>query len=354
MRKLLIIICLIAAVPCMAVTGRVKLIDSPSGCKYLYAQVNGVRVRFLFDTGCSDIMITPRVWHELKRQGKVSDTDLAESSSSVMADGREQQGYSFVIKELKLGNFTFRNVRADVANTTDDADCLLGQSLLGQLEYYRVSGNTLEISVNETKNYNIADDSHSSPETVADALRPLYEAGQLNMTYRIRYAQALYDSKQYQDAVDAYAPLMDTTLYDVKPQIRDAWLYAQLGVANQLIEDEQYEQAIDYCLPRISSPELQKDSVGQKVIMGLTYNLFIAYIFTDNTALAAHYGLRYVDQKLRETHGITTKDLERRRIRCKDPMVANVLDNLRIAYYNKRDLKRSQYYEALMRNAGLR
>ncbi len=352
MRKLLFLLLFSISMPIMAVVGRVKLIDSPSGCKYIDTQVNGVKVRFMLDTGCSDVMITPQVWYMLKKAGKVTDSELSASTSSKMADGRSQQGYDFIIKELRIGNFVFSNIRADVVNSSEAEDCLLGQSLLGQFEYYKISSNTMEFSYNENSLYRIADDSNSAPAAVADALRPMYMAGTLNMAYQIKYAEALYSSKQYSEAVEAYQLLMDTTGYAVKPEVRDAWLYAQLGVANQLVENEQYDEAINYCRTKINDITLRADSVGRKVVLGLEYTVFISYLFKEEISLAAIYGTQYVDQKLKESHGISTHDLERRRIKCKDDMVRNVLDNLRIAYNNKRDYKRSLYYERLLHNAG--
>lgn len=329
----------------------VRFVDSQSGCKYVDTRVNGVAVRFLFDTGCSDVMLTPAVWRRLKRAGVASDADLSDAVSSTVADGRKQEGHSFIIREMTIGGCVFRNVRADVAKISGDADCLLGQSLLSHMNYYTVRGNVLEFEP-KTSRLSDADNAGLDAGGIVEVLEPIYLNGGLDQLYLVKYAEALREVGRYSDAVECYAQLMDTTRYTQHPSYREAWLYAQLSHTNRLVEKGQYKEVIDYCLQRVSNRSFIADSVGQQVALEMKYNMFIAYLYMNEMALAALYGTMYTDAILTENYGITTSDLQHKRINCTDEMVENVLKNLKAAYSNIRDFKRRDYYGRLLRHAG--
>ncbi len=350
-RRFVIVFLMMLTATIMAEVRTVRLIDSSTGCKYVDTYVNGVAMRFLFDTGCSDVMLTPMAWNKLKKAGAVTDADLSDTRTSVIADGRQQEGYTFVIRKLMLGGYVFYNVPASVGKVVGDADCLLGQSLLNLMEYYTVRNNTFLFEP-KSISFAIVNAPDATPEQIVTALEEQYRKNELDQYYLLKYAEALRQLEKYDEAAESYEQLLDSSRYAQHQTYLEAWLYAQLAHANALVEQERYSEAIEYCRQRITKLATVQSDNAKNVSNGMLYNVFISCIYLHQTGQAVIYGTQYVDNKLMASHGIKCADLERYRIDCEDEMVENVLRNLKIMYSNNRNYKRSEYYGMLLRNAG--
>jgi aspartyl protease family protein len=106
---------------------------------HLEAFIDGVPVRFMVDTGASDVMLTER---DARRIG----LDLARLSFNrtyQTANGLVQ-GAPVTLGELRIGPIVLRSVRGSVSRN-DAGGSLLGMSALGQLSGYSVSNGTLTL-----------------------------------------------------------------------------------------------------------------------------------------------------------------------------------------------------------------
>lgn len=104
------------------------------------AMVNGVAVRFLVDTGASDVVLSPR---DAERLG-FDRASLSFNRIYQTANGTVT-GAPVRLEEIRVGSVVVRDVRASV-NGADMKRSLLGMSFLGRLGGYRVEDGVLTLT----------------------------------------------------------------------------------------------------------------------------------------------------------------------------------------------------------------
>ena len=93
---------------------------------------NTLKISFIFDTGASEISLTPDVAAVLVRSGTVKESDWLEGKVYKFADGSTAKSERFIIRRLTIGQYTLTNVSASISNSME-APLLLGQNALKQL-----------------------------------------------------------------------------------------------------------------------------------------------------------------------------------------------------------------------------
>lgn len=107
----------------------VLYLEQENGVKYVWIEVNGIRLRFIFDTGASNICISSSEASVLYRQGTLSEEDFIGLENFQDATGRISEGAKVNLKTVKVGNNILENIEATVINN-ENAPLLLGQSVL--------------------------------------------------------------------------------------------------------------------------------------------------------------------------------------------------------------------------------
>ncbi len=113
---------------------QVEVPRAPDGHFYLTLQVQGTPVRFVVDTGASDIVLSPA---DARRVG-LDPSALDFTGMAITANGTVQTA-PVRLAEVSLGGIEDRNVRA-VVNSVDMAESLLGMTYLdrfGRIEMTR-------------------------------------------------------------------------------------------------------------------------------------------------------------------------------------------------------------------------
>lgn len=105
--------------------------EKKDGVRYVWIEVNGIALKFIFDTGASSIFISPAEALVLVKQGTLSEEDLIGQEQYQDATGGISVGTVINLKEVKIGNKILRNVKASVSDNVD-SPLLLGQSALEQ------------------------------------------------------------------------------------------------------------------------------------------------------------------------------------------------------------------------------
>lgn len=115
---------------------------SSDGHFYIQAQVNGMAVRFLADTGASDIVLTPDAAKRLGFDPEQLSFDRIYQTANGMG-----RGASIQLAEMKIGELRLENVRASV-NESPMSASLLGMSFFNRLKAYNVKNGILTLYYN--------------------------------------------------------------------------------------------------------------------------------------------------------------------------------------------------------------
>jgi len=123
-------------------TGRtVVQLEQLGGVYVLPAVVNGVvNMRFLLDSGATDVSIPADAVAAMVKAGLVKDSDFLGEQTYTLADGSKVPSKTFQLRSLKVGDVLIENVKASVS--PERAPPLLGQSFFGRLKSWSLN-NTL-------------------------------------------------------------------------------------------------------------------------------------------------------------------------------------------------------------------
>lgn len=104
-------------------------IENKNGVKYIWIEINGLRLKFIFDTGASSISISSAEATVLYRQGTLHKDDIIDIQYFTDATGSVSAGTKINLRTVKIGDRILQNIEATVIDNVD-APLLLGQSAL--------------------------------------------------------------------------------------------------------------------------------------------------------------------------------------------------------------------------------
>jgi predicted aspartyl protease len=114
-----------------AATDNEVRLEKQGGTYALPVQINrAITLKFILDSGASDVLIPADVFLTLLRTGTVSESDFLGSQTYSLADGSKLKGTRFIIRELRVGNQVATDVVASVGPVS--GDLLLGLSFLSK------------------------------------------------------------------------------------------------------------------------------------------------------------------------------------------------------------------------------
>ena len=114
---------------------------SQGGVYEIPVELNGVlKISFIFDSGASDVSISPDVALTLMRTGTITDNDYIGQQRYVFADGSTAVSDVFYLQEVKVGDYTIKKVRASISNTLE-APMLLGQTVMQRMGKFSIDNN---------------------------------------------------------------------------------------------------------------------------------------------------------------------------------------------------------------------
>lgn len=103
--------------------------ENDNGVKYIWVEINGIRLKFIFDTGASNICISSAEATVLYRQGTLQKEDILDVQYFQDATGNVSAGTRINLRTVKIGNRVLKNIEATVIDN-NEAPLLLGQSAL--------------------------------------------------------------------------------------------------------------------------------------------------------------------------------------------------------------------------------
>jgi aspartyl protease family protein len=125
--------------PVVTPQGVVELTQGPGGHFYAMASANGARIRFMIDTGASDIVLSPA---DARRIG-IDMASLRYSRSYRTANGLGR-GAPYRLDALAIGPIEFQDVAVSI-NQAEMNQSLLGMSFLDRLSTFEIRGRRMTL-----------------------------------------------------------------------------------------------------------------------------------------------------------------------------------------------------------------
>ena len=125
--------------------------EKVNGVYQIPCKVNGIEMKFIFDTGASNISISKTEASFLAKQGLLKEDDIIGTQKFRIADGSITEGTKIIIREIKLGDIFINDVSATVIDN-NDAPLLFGQSALSKFGRFEIEKDILRIYPTENRN----------------------------------------------------------------------------------------------------------------------------------------------------------------------------------------------------------
>jgi clan AA aspartic protease (TIGR02281 family) len=125
--------------------------EKVNGVYQIPCKVNGIEMKFIFDTGASDISISKTEANFLAKQGLLKEDDIIGKQKYRIADGSISEGTKIIIREIKIKDIFINDVNATVIDN-DNAPLLFGQSALSKFGRFEIENDILRIYPKENRN----------------------------------------------------------------------------------------------------------------------------------------------------------------------------------------------------------
>lgn len=203
MRKLLsIIFAFMFSLPIYADT--VIEMENYNGLYRIPCTVNGAKMKFIFDTGASNVCISLSMAEYLYDNGFLKDEDILGSGTSSIADGSIVDHIKINLRDIEIQGLHLYNIQAVVIGT-QNAPLLMGQSAIQKLGTIQLNGSLLTIHNEDNTNDTFIDDLFTEADEAdqnklydrsAAIWGRLYSMNQLSDYGVYRYAVALLMNNQ--------------------------------------------------------------------------------------------------------------------------------------------------------------
>ena len=125
---------------------KVKM-ESNGGVYLVPINVNGLDLKFIFDTGASSICISSAEAMVMVRQGKITEKDILGQEQFQDATGGISVGTVVNLKTVNIGGIVLHDVEATVVDNIS-APLLLGQTAMAKFGKISIDYNNLTIEFN--------------------------------------------------------------------------------------------------------------------------------------------------------------------------------------------------------------
>lgn len=146
---------LILSLVSIALFSQTRIIMKKEGGVYtIPCKVNGLNLKFIFDTGAGDVSISMIEASFMLKNGYLSRDDIKGTQQYLDANGNISEGRKIILKEIEIAGLKLFNVEASIVNNLK-APLLFGQSAISKLGKISLSGNELVILSNRVNENNL-------------------------------------------------------------------------------------------------------------------------------------------------------------------------------------------------------
>jgi clan AA aspartic protease (TIGR02281 family) len=129
-RKLVMLV--LSACTTLSFSQTIVKMEKVNGVFVMPCEVNGLGLKFVFDTGASDVSISLTEALFMLKNGYLKESDLIGTEYYQIANGDVLEGTKIRLSVIKIGDRTLTNVEASIVHSLS-APLLLGQSALKRL-----------------------------------------------------------------------------------------------------------------------------------------------------------------------------------------------------------------------------
>lgn len=221
--------------------------EEDGGVYKVPCEVNGLRMKFIFDTGASSVCLSLAEARFMLENDYITSEDILGNSKSQIADGSIVENTMVRLREIKIAGLVLKDVDAVVTHSFG-APLLLGQSAIQKLGTIQINGNELTIldhSNNVSEEY--VDDlfekaskyfDNRSFVAAAKTYQELYDLNALSDYGVYMLATSYYFAEMYDKAIIHYKGIKDFS------HVNKSFYYSNLGWCYLMTEE--YNEAI-YC-----------------------------------------------------------------------------------------------------------
>ena len=127
--------------------GTTVKMEADGGVYFVPITVNGLDLKFIFDTGASSICISSAEATVMVRQGQITRDDILGQQQFQDATGRVSVGTVINLKTVEIGGIVLHDVEATVVDNIQ-APLLLGQTALAKFGKISIDYDNLTIEFN--------------------------------------------------------------------------------------------------------------------------------------------------------------------------------------------------------------
>ncbi len=329
-------------VPTLKSQVRIKM-NKEGGVYTTPCTVNGLKLRFIFDTGASDVSLSLSEAIFMLKNGYLNKEDIHGSSFSQIANGDVVKNTTVNLKEIEIGGIKIHNVKATIIHNLA-APLLLGQSAIQKLGKIQIEGNQLLIM------------EYSSPANPNACL----EAMELVPKAEKYYGEKLFalSAELFQKAYDICPNVFDCFdlgllgySYYYNSNFLDAIKYLEKAAVLEKNNQSLYfiYESIGDCYLKINKYEKSK-IFFQKALFIVKENEYTSYVYSD---------LGYLYSKQRKFHQaiehykkavefylrhLSTSENEVMRGKIKNAVLGEIYYNISVRYYNIGQKDKSDNY----------
>ncbi len=123
--------------PMVNITAQTIKMEKDGGVYKVPCKVNGLALKFIFDTGASDVSISSTEALFMLKNGYLNEDDLGGSEYYRIANGDIAEGTKVTLRKIEIGDMVLFNVEASIVHSID-APLLLGQSVMERLGQFTI------------------------------------------------------------------------------------------------------------------------------------------------------------------------------------------------------------------------
>lgn len=124
--------------------------EKDGGVYKVPCNVNGVKMKFIFDTGASTVSMSQTMAQFLLDGEYLSVSDIKGVGQSVVADGTIVNHAIIILRDIEIGGLHLKNIKATVLES-QNAPLLLGQTAISELGRIIIDGNKLIINTSDNE-----------------------------------------------------------------------------------------------------------------------------------------------------------------------------------------------------------